>query len=170
MADKARARRGVIGLHVPVVIPRQGRDAIALIKAPGLHGISQLTGASKTIPVGIPVAGIVPGDRDDFLVPVYPLGVAHNRRDRERDIHHQTIHGDLLFGIERGMYRFAVGVGNPCAGLASGREVPVINAFARRASRSSLTLQFDEVCQQGQLGPFVHHRIDVVIHPDHQTI
>ena len=32
------------------------------------------------------------------------------------------------------------------------------------------TLQFDEVCQQGQLGPLVHHRVDVVIHPDHQTI
>ena len=62
VTNKARAGGAVIGLHVPVVVPRQRGDAIALLQIPGLHGIGQLPGAEKTVSIGIAVARIIPGN------------------------------------------------------------------------------------------------------------
>ena len=73
---------------------------------------------------------IVPRDRDDLLVSVHPLSVSHDRGDRERNIHHQTIHDRLFsFVFERRMYRFAVGVSNPDSRQRSSNQCPVVDAL-----------------------------------------
>ena len=99
---------------MPVIIPGQRSNAIALVKPPSLHGIGELARAPKAIPIGISVTGVVPGYRYDLLMAVHALSVPHDRGNRERNIHHQTVHGGVVsFAVERGMYRVAVGVSNP---------------------------------------------------------
>ena len=154
-----------------VVIPGQRGDAIARLQVPGLHGIGQLSCPRKTVAIGVAVARIVPRDRDDLLVSVHPLSMSHDRGDRERNIHHQTIHGRLFsFVFERGMYRFGIGVSNPDSRQRSSNQHPVVDAIKAGLKCSSFAFQLDQMCQQRQLGPFVHDRVHIVIHRHHQAI
>ena len=117
------------------------------------------------------MARIVPRDRDDLLVPMHTLGVSHDRGDRQRDIHHQTIHDRLFsFVLERGMYRFAVGVSNPESRQLSSNQRPVVNALNSRFQGSPFALELDQMRQQRQFGPFVHDRVHIVVNGSDQAV
>ncbi|CAI8398598.1 MAG: Uncharacterised protein [Halieaceae bacterium] len=154
-----------------VVIPRQRGDAVTRPQVPGLHGAGQLPRPRKTVAVGVAVARIVPRDRDDLLVSMHPLGVSHDRCDRQWDIHHQTIHGRLFsFVFERGMYRFAVGFSNPESRQLSSNQRPVVDTLNSRFQGSPFALELDQMRQQRQLGPLVHSRVHIVINGSDQAV
>ena len=96
MADAAAARCGVIGLEVPIVVPGQGGDPGAARQIPGRHGIGQAARAPEGIAIGVAMARVIAGYRDNLAIAVHLLCVAHDRGDSQRDIHHQTVHGNSL--------------------------------------------------------------------------
>jgi hypothetical protein len=53
---------------VPEVVPRQRRDAVALLQAEALQGIGELARARECLAKGVAVTRMVRGDRNDLAV------------------------------------------------------------------------------------------------------
>ena len=95
VADASAARNGVVQLHVSVIVPRERRDPRIAAGAEAIERIREPPRTGKAIREGVPVTRIVPGDRYDFTARVIALGVSHDRRDRQRYVHHQAVHLSL---------------------------------------------------------------------------
>ena len=80
-----------------IVVPCERRNAIALVQSPSVHRIRQLTNTSERVRVGVAVAGVIPRNRYDLLCTMNSLGVFHNRRNRQWEIHHQALHDLPLY-------------------------------------------------------------------------
>ena len=97
MADVAAAGGTVVGLQMAVIVPGQGTDAVAAGETPVSHGTGQLAGADKRFAVGVAMARVVAGHGYYFLIAIHAFGVAHDLGDQQRHVHHQALHGVLLF-------------------------------------------------------------------------
>ena len=64
------------------------------------------------------------------------------------------------------MYRLVVEVSNPGRLRALRHALPMVSAAYRRFQCFAFTLEFDEMRQQRELRPLMHHRVDIVIDID----
>jgi len=75
---RAHARDGEVGLEVPVVVPAQRPDPVAVLDAGRREGAGDLPDAVAVLGVGVaPVATV--RSRNDFPVPEQPLGTPQKR-------------------------------------------------------------------------------------------
>ena len=82
----------VVKLEVPVAVPGEGRDAIALYQAQGGKRLGEAPGARVRLAVRITVHVAFDAARHDLGVAVVPVGVADQVRHQQRRIHHQSKH------------------------------------------------------------------------------
>jgi hypothetical protein len=62
MADIAGTTDRVIDLEVTIIVPGDGRDAIAASEAEAVEGVRQLASAAETVRVSVAMRRIVAGD------------------------------------------------------------------------------------------------------------
>ena len=77
---------------MPIVIPGNRCNTIALIKSQLVQRIRELLRPLDGLADRATVTGIVGRDRDDFPIPVKPGGVLCNRGDEQRGVHHESVH------------------------------------------------------------------------------
>ena len=85
-----RCRRAEVHLEVPVVIPREGRDAVALLCTEPAQRGPELSRASQAIAVGVPEQRAVSAPTHDFSPAMQTLGMAQQSGQRQGRIHHET--------------------------------------------------------------------------------
>ena len=91
--DAAHQRDAEIGLEVRPVIPAEGCDAIAWRDAEVEQRLRQTPRTDREVGAGVAADRLVSGAPDDFLPPEQRFGAAKDRRQRERVVHHQAVHG-----------------------------------------------------------------------------
>ena len=78
MTHVATAGGRVVGFKMAIIIPCQGGNAITLRQVPPRDGVGQLTHATKGLPVGVTMTGVVVGHRNNFGTTVYRFCVLDN--------------------------------------------------------------------------------------------
>ena len=92
--DAARERDAEVGLEVRSVVPAQRGDAVAGLNAEVDEHLGQAAGAAGEVGVGVAADQAAVGKaRDDFAGAEELFGAAENRRQRQREVHHQAVHG-----------------------------------------------------------------------------
>ena len=90
--DEASARDAEVRLVVLVVVPAEGRDAVAALEAGLLQRDCELPRAAERVAVVRAVEALVGEARDDLAVAEERLRPAHQVRQRQREVHHQAVH------------------------------------------------------------------------------
>ena len=90
--DVAGARDAEVGLEVLVVVPRERGDAGAWLEPETLERDRQLPRPAPEVGERVTVEAPVGEPRDDLLVREVRLGPLQDRRQRQLEIHHQTLH------------------------------------------------------------------------------
>ena len=90
--DGAHARHRIVELEVAVVVPGQRRDPVAGLDAGGRQRVGELAGAAEHVAPGAAVSRRVHRDRDDLDVRMVAVREAHDVRDQERPLHHESVH------------------------------------------------------------------------------
>ncbi len=94
VADGADARDAVVELEVPVIVPGERRDPVALADPElRLQRVGQLPDPAAERGIGDPVRGLVGAAGDHLRLAVIVGRVVEDRRDPERLVHHQAAHG-----------------------------------------------------------------------------
>src|SRR5262249_50306540 len=83
-----------VALEVLVVIPREGRDAVAALEPEPLQRDCELFRAPRHVAVRVAVEAPVGEPRHDLLVAEVRLGAPEQRRQRQLVLHHQAVHQD----------------------------------------------------------------------------
>ena len=94
--DVAGARDAEVGLEVLVVVPAKRGDAGARLEPEPLERDRQLPRAAAEVGERVAVEAPVGKPRDDLLVREVRLRPLQDRRQRQLEVHHQTLHGCLL--------------------------------------------------------------------------
>ena len=92
MQDKAAARDAEVRLVVLIVVPTEGRDAIAALHAEPRQADRERACATATLRVRGAMEAAVRKTGDDLLRTVVLLGPAQQGRKRQLVIHHQAVH------------------------------------------------------------------------------
>src|SRR6266852_8674319 len=88
MPDRAKAGDAMFDLEMPMVIPRQRRNPVALPDAAALQRIGQLARTARGILVGISMNRTFDGARYNLGAAVKPVGILQKRRQQQRLILH----------------------------------------------------------------------------------
>jgi hypothetical protein len=94
---RAHRRHRQVGLEVLGVVPHEGPHALIGVHAQPPQGVGQPRGAAARLGVGA-APGPVPGPGDDLAITEYRGPVAHDRRDRQRDVHYRAAHLATSYG------------------------------------------------------------------------
>src|SRR5207302_8889885 len=92
--DVARERYAEVRLEVLVLVPAQRRDAVTTPQAELPERDCELLRARYEVRVRVPVEGLVRPAGNDRLVPKQSLRSSEDERERQRVLHHQTVHVD----------------------------------------------------------------------------
>ncbi len=90
--DKAAAGNAEVALVVHVVVPGEGRDAVARLEAEVLEGNGELLRPAHRLADRVAVEALVRHPRDDLLLREVRLGAAQQRRQRQLEVHHLSAH------------------------------------------------------------------------------
>ncbi len=101
VADRAHAGDGEIDLEMAEAVPGERADAIRLFDAEPDQRVGEPPGARMRVAIGVTVDR--PFDRagDDFGAAVEAVGEGDERRNEERLVLHQPVHGDLPISSRR---------------------------------------------------------------------
>ena len=91
--DEAAARDPEVGLVVLVMVPAQCRDPVAALEAETPQRDGELPRALHRVLVRRAMEALVGEARDDLAVPEVRLGAPQEMRERQLEIHHQSVHG-----------------------------------------------------------------------------
>ena len=89
----AHERDAEVGLEVRAVVPAEGGDAVAGRDAEIEQDPREASGAVGEFGAGIAPDALVGGPPDDFLAAEERFRAAEDRRQGERVVHHQAVHG-----------------------------------------------------------------------------
>ena len=92
VTDIARTADGIISLQMPVVVPGQRCDAIAICQSKLVQRIGELFRTRETLAIGVTVLRVIGRDRHDLAVGKTARRVLGQRRDQKRRVHHQSVH------------------------------------------------------------------------------
>jgi hypothetical protein len=106
----ARARHGVVQLHVAVAVPRQRRDPVAEADAAGGEGVGHPARSPRDLRVGRPVQVALDAARNHLPLAVVALGVRQQRGDQQRLLHHRSVHGVFRSGAPSALNQASAGV------------------------------------------------------------
>ena len=98
MQDAAHQRDAEVGLQMLVVIPAERGNPIARAHAKTLEDPTETADPLSEIRVRVTVERFVRASGHDAAPRMHLLGVAEDRRQRERKVHHQAVHGAGLYG------------------------------------------------------------------------
>ena len=94
MRHGANTRRRVIGLEMPEAVPRHGGNPVVHFYAEGGQCIGELAGAAVSFAVGVAMDGAAFHQAGyDFGIAVVAIRVPDQRRDQQRGVHHEALHG-----------------------------------------------------------------------------
>ena len=93
---EAAARDAEVRLVMLVMVPAERRDARAALEAELLQRGGELLRAPHRLAVVRAVEALVGQARDDLAVAEERLGPLEDVRQRQREVHHQAVHGSLL--------------------------------------------------------------------------
>jgi len=82
----------VIRLEMARVVPAERGDAIAALDAELSQAGHETTGALEAFAVVVAKQRAIRAPAHDFLARIRPLGVAEQRRERKRIVHHEAMH------------------------------------------------------------------------------
>ena len=96
VADRADARDAVVELEMAMVVPGKGRDPVAHADLElRLERVGQLPDPGAQLRIAGPVRRLVGGAGDHLGLAVIVGRVVEDRRDPERQVHHQAAHDRL---------------------------------------------------------------------------
>ena len=111
VADHPRAGNGIVRFEVLRMVPGERSHTIARLEPERREPCRKVARPLDDVAIGGAVNGPVRPPAGDLDVGVDLLGATHQRRQREREIHHQTAHESLVGGGSRN----ARGLGAGCA-------------------------------------------------------
>ena len=88
---RAHGGHGQVGLKVLSVVPHEGADTLVGVDPQPTQGVGQPRGPAAGFGVST-TSGPVPGPGDNLSIAEYGRSVPHDRRDRQREIHHRAPH------------------------------------------------------------------------------
>jgi hypothetical protein len=91
----SHTRDAVERLQMPVTVPCHSADAVAHLHAEFGERTGQLSGPAIHVSIGIAVNPAFYQTGHDFRVTVIAVRMLDQRRNQQRDIHHQTLHFGL---------------------------------------------------------------------------
>jgi hypothetical protein len=89
---RAHARDRVVQLEVPVAVPGERGNAIAVDDALPGQRARELARSRMRVAIRVAMNRAFDGARDDLGIAVKAIRVADQRRDHQRHVHHQTVH------------------------------------------------------------------------------
>ena len=86
------ARNAEVRLQMLVVVPAQRRNAVTALEAHLSKRNRKLFRAARHVGVGVAVERLVGQTGNDLLLPEVRLRALQQRRNRQREVHHQAVH------------------------------------------------------------------------------
>ena len=99
VADGPRAGDGEVEFHVLIIVPGEGSYAVAGLDAQVDEGFGEAFDALVHVPIGGAVPGTIGLESGDGFVGEHAVGVFENTIHRQLVIHHQAVHGGLLYWL-----------------------------------------------------------------------
>jgi len=90
---EAGARHGKVQFEMAMIVPRQGRHAIAGPEPQPRQGMGQLVHPHRALGIAVAVQARILIARHDDLFAVITCGMVEDIGDEQRRIHHQAQHG-----------------------------------------------------------------------------
>ena len=116
-----------MGLEVRAVVPGERGDAVAGADAEVRERAGEAPRANGPVGVGVAMQRLVRPARHDFAAAEQLFGATEDRREREREVHHQAVHRVLQGRDSVRDERIVVGNAGP--GERMGTRYPLGRSF-----------------------------------------
>ncbi len=93
MQHAARDRDSEIGFEMAFMVPAEGSHAVSPPQSESLQGERELARAAGHVAVAVAMERAVGATRDDLAVEEEGFSAPEHHGNRQRVVHHQTVHG-----------------------------------------------------------------------------
>ena len=92
MTDESGTRNTVIQFEVPKIVPGQCGDRLKRFQTQVLQSVGEFSHSFECVPIAVSMPLMIMRNRYDLAFAVLPLRMTHDRGDRQRLAHHQSVH------------------------------------------------------------------------------